>query len=184
MSLQTPQSLPLPHESPYATHLPMLRFLLETFRPARIIEFGMGEFSTRLFAQSAADVISIESDPFWFQRGWTGAATHHRVLWPTEAIQDYLLDPHQSEFDLAFVDGPEESRVPCVNRLIGRARMIVIHDSLTRCYGWHRLQIPVDYGRVDDNRLPPATSVFARRTDDLLRINSFCAEPLFQRGTQ
>ena len=160
--------------SRYATHFPVLRFLMETIRPLRIVEFGMGDFSTPLFLSSGAELISIETSKDWLARMTHTTSRHTVIHWPSDSVEDYLLDHCLPGFDLAFVDGPVDSRVPCVERLFLRSRIIIIHDSLTRCYGWRRLAVPPSYRRIDYTQLDPATSVFAVRDADAELISEFC----------
>ncbi len=157
----------LSRTSRYATHLPLLRFLVEVFRPVRMIEFGMGPYSTPTLLSRGGSVLSIETDSDWMKRSQQDSRRHTVVLWPTDDVQDMLVHDANSEFDLAFVDGPVQSRVPCVNRLFGRAQLIVIHDSYTRCYRWGSLTVPAEYLRIDYCVLQPETSVFASRVEDV-----------------
>jgi hypothetical protein len=160
--------------SRYATHVPVLRFLIEMMRPERILEFGAGEFSTPLLLSSGAELTSIETSIDWLAKVCHTTSQHIVVHWPCDSVEDYLLDHRLPGFDLAFVDGPVNSRVPCVQRLFGRSRVIVIHDSMTRCYGWKRLVVPTPYRRFDYTQLHPATSVFAIRDADAELISDFC----------
>lgn len=73
-----------------------------------------------------------------------------------------------------LTDVSVDSRVPCVQQLFGRARLIVIHDSFTQCYGWDQLKIPSDYRRFDYRKLSPDTSVFANHSEDWPLIEKFC----------
>ncbi|MCA9037307.1 MAG: hypothetical protein KDA91_19360 [Planctomycetaceae bacterium] len=159
--------------SNYATHLPMLRFLLSLLRPARILEFGVGHYSTGLFRASPAHVCSVESNAEWAKQFVSSDPRHTVIHWPDEAVQDCLLDDSVGEVDLALVDGPVHSRVPCVERLFWKSRVIVIHDSLTRCYEWRTLHVPARMHRLDDTRLHPATSVFAYLNQDVRSIGRY-----------
>src|SRR5271157_4885712 len=61
------------HETPYATHMPILVGLGFLCRPRKVIEFGSGEFSTALFLDrsvfpSVEEVVSYENDAVWFSQ--------------------------------------------------------------------------------------------------------------------
>lgn len=116
----------------------------------------------------------MESDPDWAEKFPTTSDGHVVVLWPGENVEDYLLQSGGMKFDLAFVDGPVDSRVPCVQRLFSHSPMIVFHDSLTRCYGWGRLVISEGWSRVDFIHSPPATSVLVKEPCCVSLIQDFC----------
>ena len=160
--------------SRYATHLPVLQFLMDNLRPDRILEFGIGEFSTPLLLSQGSELITVETDVEWLARMTQRNEKHTVVHWPNDCVADFLLDFRMQGFDLAFVDGPVDSRVTCVERLFWRARVIVIHDSMTRCYRWGRLIVPTQYKRIDYTALTPATSIFAFMDHDIERILAFC----------
>lgn len=46
--------------SGYGTHLAALKLLFEKFKINKVIEFGMGHFSTELFLLHGCEVVSIE----------------------------------------------------------------------------------------------------------------------------
>ena len=61
------------HETPYATHMPILVGLGLLCRPRKVIEFGSGEFSTALFLDRSVfptveEVVSFENDAVWFSQ--------------------------------------------------------------------------------------------------------------------
>jgi len=156
----------------YSTHLPFLTFIAETFTPESVIEFGMGKFSTPLLIDHCDNMVSIETDTKWFNQCKNDNPKHKQILWSADNVQDYLL-ANSDTYDLAFVDGPVKSRVPCVHNLFDRADLIVFHDSTTRCYRWDLLEVPDHYRRFDYLELSPTTSVFSSNPEHWLVLKEF-----------
>lgn len=148
----------------YSTHLPFLQFIITKFKPKRVIEFGMGNYSTPLLSQYCESMVSIETDKKWFQKMKSEASHHKQILWSAENVQDYLL-ANDDGYDLAFIDGPVKSRVLCVRNLWDRAELIVCHDSTTNCYRWDLLEVPDNYKKFDYLKLSPSTSVFTNNPE-------------------
>ena len=118
-------------------------------------------------------MVSVESDPAWVERMVAQTGRHKVVPWIGDNVEDYLEKIPETVFDLAFIDGPATSRVPCVERLAGRSRLIVMHDSHTRCYRWDRLQLPSSITRFDYLSEPPETSVLVSDASDLEFLQQF-----------
>ena len=109
----------------YSSHLPVLRSVLNSVKPKRILEFGAGLHSTPLFCKSGAQVVSIESDPDW----------RKAVAWECDSPNLVLRSTYEftpAEFDLIFVDDGEcpEDRIRTLRLVLPQPHpVVVIHDA-------------------------------------------------------
>ena len=159
----------------YKTHLPVLKFLIEAFPIKSVIEFGMGRNSTPWLANTGLKLLSIENSIEWFEKSKTDLPNHKCVLWPNSNVQDYLLEDVQ-HFDLALIDSDTaDNRLHSTNRLFGRSRFIVFHDSNLPEFNSriNEFMIPFDYKLVRYRNLIPETAVFTS-FDDAEVIEDFC----------
>lgn len=109
----------------YATHLPVLRSVLNTVQPERILEFGAGLHSTPLFCKSGASVLSIEPDPEWRAKVAKECDTPKLVLRPSG-------EPTPADYDLIFIDDGEEAkdRLKTIRFVLSQPHPpVVIHDA-------------------------------------------------------
>lgn len=108
---------------PYASHLPVLRALLDTYPIRRVLEFGAGPYSTPLFLDSPlGELVSVEPDPEWQEKVGTGDERH--VVVPSH---DGPLD-----FDLILIDDGtcEAERNETIRRVLpDKPPLVVVHDA-------------------------------------------------------
>lgn len=74
--------------------------------------------------------------------------------------QDILKD---KKFDVIFVDPGIFTRVHLVNAVMGRADIIVAHDTENGIYGWAHLYQPLDYERIDHLSYHTGTTVWIKK---------------------
>jgi len=165
----------------YGTHLGVLRYLLDNFDVRRVLEFGVGRYSTTFFLSRGVFLTSVDTDENWLKRfRKIGARNHRLILHPNDNVQLVLCGVcKDDEYDLALVDGPRATRWICVNELIGRARIIVVHDTDAISYGWHRISVPDNFRKLDYRLSVPWTSVI---TADPLVITKACEELMCVAG--
>ena len=132
----------------YASHLPVLEKALEVFKPKRILEHGCGYYSTPLFARVGV-VHSTEHDLPWINKV-NKIPDFPRENWQIVSTNTDILSLDVSGYDLVFVDGAREGRVPSIEHAINnRVKVIIYHDAnLPTFYGYDRLIIPPWYQRV------------------------------------
>ena len=132
----------------YATHLPVLRSILAGERLRRVVEFGGGEHSTRLFTDHAANVWTVEDDPVWADslRALFGHVPGWSLISP--GVEGYStirnLAPH-----LVFVDGRADTRLSHVCAALGLGvPLVVAHDTeRADLYGYRWVPSFDGYGR-------------------------------------
>ena len=163
---------------PYGTHLPVLDFLFNKFGIASTLEFGVGYYSTEFFLKQRIQLTSIETDEQWIRRLNLLPNPRHRIIiHPNNNVEEVLDgECRKEEFDLALVDGPRESRWSCVNKLIGRANIIVAHDTENQSYNWDRISLNSNYIRLDYSVLTPWTSIYTAEKS----VISFIVNELLQ----
>lgn len=105
------------------------RTLYEVARHKSVLEFGVGG-STQLFAQSAASVVSVDTDPVWVKR-----TKDNLALLPEHTLvdfQEFDLFDYRGEYDVIFVDGTPDKRLefakaawPCLKK----NGTMIFHDT-------------------------------------------------------
>lgn len=110
----------------YSSHLPILRSVIASVQPKRILEFGAGLHSTPLFVKSGATVLSIESDPDWRKAiAWECAS-------PNLVLRPELRTAKAADFDLIFIDDGEsaQQREKTIRHVLSQPHpVVVIHDA-------------------------------------------------------
>ena len=124
--------------SPYATHIPILTYLLHNQKPKNILEYGGGEFSTSLFLDQETfpfvrQLTTVEDNKEWAEKlnnqfkgnpKWNLAYVN-----PTEK---YDLNLALNDFDLIFIDDcllPED-RAKTVDFVLTNTTdtTVIVHD--------------------------------------------------------
>ncbi len=134
--------------NPWSTHLPVLKCLMENFRIKRVLEFGMGDFSTTVFLKHNPKIlVSIEHNLNWLNKCKTNRKNHVCRFSTTQQV-NRILETMDEKFDLVFVDGPSNSRVACIEAAFPKARFIVLHDRNDPAYMWNRTKVPKGWYEV------------------------------------
>lgn len=125
---------------PYATHLPVLSLAMAVFRPARIIEFGTGGYSTHAFVDGAVfpwveRVVAYENNREWFDitAGTLSAHPIFSVHFVDGPIKLAATRQNLADADLIFLDdsalGAERAQtIRAVAAVCGTRPLVVIHD--------------------------------------------------------
>ncbi|NBP58368.1 hypothetical protein EBU71_17915 [bacterium] len=149
----------------YGTHLPILQTISNVISCDSVFEFGMGNFSTKFFAERYQKVIAVEmQEESWYEevkksvKDWV----HQDVkllcgIGMTPALE--ILALIKGKFSLIFVDGHGGNRWQCINKSFGRSDIIVSHDTETEGYNWNLVQKPEEYIWVDVKDYETWTSV-------------------------
>ena len=148
----------------YETHLPVLKWLLDNFTIQTALEIGAGKASTGFLYGRGVKLMSAEHDMQWI-RNLKGIYPHvHWIFleFPLTKESWSRLFRHR-RFDLVFVDGQLESRVPAVQGAFHICDFIVAHDTEDARYGWDRINVPFGWcGPYQWCGLTPCTSVWCR----------------------
>ena len=115
----------------YASHLPVLKALLDTGTISRVLELGGGLYSTPAFlaTSSLEKLTTIENDPEWARKAET-ADDRHEVLLVQGAIADNL--PPLEDYDLVFIDDSTSAyeRARTIRAVLSQPHPpVVIHDA-------------------------------------------------------
>jgi predicted O-methyltransferase YrrM len=115
----------------YASHLFVLRALLATLKPRRVLEFGSGLYSTPFFLRSRRleSLVSVEEDPEWAERV--------RVNGDKRLVVQPQFDGSLMDFDLVFIDNARavEERAKTIRWVLSQEHpVVVIHDAETPEY--------------------------------------------------
>lgn len=129
---------------PYSTHLPVLRFVGRHFFVGKVLELGMGLYSTPLFLDRGVfpdllELVSVERDAEWCSRVSLNDPRQSLQVVPDECMTDFLTGFDFHGTDLILVDNAVSMsvRAETILRLstldLGGAA-VVIHDFDTLAY--------------------------------------------------
>ena len=118
--------------SAWHTHMPMIVTALCRLQPKRILELGIGDYSTALIGAyvrgSDAQALSLEND---FHEGWYEGLTwmstpQHEI----RKIEEWDYTQWPGPWDFVFIDqGPELERIPALKYYLETgAKVVGIHD--------------------------------------------------------
>ena len=134
----------------YATHLPILKKVLEENDIKFIIEDGGGEHSTKLFVESSAEwVITVEEDKDWFKKLKSQFPYFTQDKWVV--LRGWDSNLFGANPDLVFIDGPAETRAERANDAFRKkVPFVVIHDTEEYHEGFYHLSRlePIGYSVV------------------------------------
>ena len=170
-------------EQSYQTHLPVLLNLAQTLKPRKIVEFGMGHYSTSVFLNrdvfpAVEQLISFEDDREWFnamnEKHGHDARFHARLVSPP--MWRTAIQLKAEEWDLIFVDDSrteiERAKTLLALRLtrgITKRPAVVIHDvELPRI----RAASLIFPHRQYASELNPQTGILCLKHPDLDRVSS------------
>jgi len=130
-TLKTNRNMEIGTTWPWASHQPLIRGVLDLYKPQFVLELGIGENSTPLFA--GLNYCGIENNPDWIariQQLCDVEITHHdldKQVTPLADYYDAIALP--MEFPrLLFVDNYESCRTIAINALRDKFDLIIFHD--------------------------------------------------------
>ena len=154
----------------YSTHLEYLSDVFEfKGKINNIVEFGTGNYSTKLLIDNGINVISIEmQSENWYDIinkkfnecvNWKGL----KLIGPYEFISAEYPD----KIDMVFVDGHGDSRPDCINFMMQKKCPIIIaHDTEEEGYKWHRVSNNENYKKIQFTKYENWTTIWT--TDEEL----------------
>lgn len=160
----------------YSTHLLIFEKAFETFEINKVLEFGMGKFSTPFLVDHAKLVVSVEQESReWYEVMTTqiNSSNWKPVFQPDPQIIFEQFDTHNEKFDLVFSDGAAGTRCLVANLAMERnVPVVMLHDAeKVWHYRWNLLRIPPDYARFDFRHKKggnKVTSILAKNNRNIL----------------
>ncbi len=150
--------------SGYGSHLPILNLIFKAYPIKNVVEFGMGNFSTKYFMLKQCELMSVEmQDENWFvnlcKELLFDAKDHWNPICELGAAAWKNIQYPQS-IDLCFVDGHVDSRADCVNFMFNKALIIVAHDFECNVYHWENIIVPNNYRLIVYHNSAVQTAVY------------------------
>jgi predicted O-methyltransferase YrrM len=150
----------------YATHVPIMKFIFQERKFRKILEFGMGNNSTKLLFENCDELVSVEmQQQHWYDTMLKQNFAKNKNWKPVLCLGSHKIFENEEimnkDYDLVFVDGHGDSRPECINHFLGKSKVIVAHDVETASYRWELVRIPSDYEVFYCNHLNPATAVYS-----------------------
>ncbi len=160
----------------FASHLPIFEKVFATVEIKKVLEFGLGKFSTPFFVKHAELVVSVEQESKeWYERikAQNNSANWHPVFQPDPQIVFEQFDAKNENFDLVFSDGAAETRCLVANLAMKRnVPVVVLHDTeKVWHYQWNLLSIPANYARFNfrhQKGMNKVTTILANANQSIL----------------
>jgi hypothetical protein len=160
----------------YGTHIPILKSVTEQIDCHNIFEFGMGNYSTKLFAEKFKEVIAVEmQEEEWYKKMVMEKLPPHVTLLcgiGTQPALDILNSMGNKRYSCIFVDGHGGNRWECINHAFNKTDVIVTHDTEYPGYNWHLVNKPPEYSWLDIKTYNPWTSVVTNNHDLIRHLTS------------
>lgn len=152
----------------YATHLPILECISNNISCDSVFEFGMGNYSTKLFAERFKKVTSVEmQEKQWYDnmmaQNLPSHVSLHCALGERPAID--LLNSTKDRYSCILVDGHGSNRWECINESFDKTDIIVTHNTETIGYNWYLVNKPKHFTWIDIKLYNPWTSVITCNRD-------------------
>jgi hypothetical protein len=121
------------YPDPYGSHVPVLAAVAQAFHVRSVVEFGAGKFSTSAFLDRALfpdleRLISVETNGEWATSAG-GDDPRHRMMLCERETDFFSSEVSEAAYDLAFVDGPLETRPLIIPAASALAPLVVVHDA-------------------------------------------------------
>ncbi|MCP4607606.1 MAG: hypothetical protein GY845_02665 [Planctomycetes bacterium] len=161
----------------YASHLPIFEAVFATFEIKKVLEFGLGKFSSPFFADHAEVVVSVEQESKeWYEemKAQINSANWNPVFQPDPQVVFDQFDAKNQKADLVFSDGAAQTRTLVANLAMERnVPVVILHDAeKVWHYQWNLLRIPANYARFNFRHRKDAnkvTSILANANQNILR---------------
>ena len=122
-----------------SSHMPILLAFIEKFKPKKIIEFGSGYFSTKVFRDNCEKFKAVEiTSRIWFN---IISKKYKREGWEYKLARTHkeAMDELYGTFDLIFVDC-SEPRIEITNASFYHTENLIVHD--TQLYWTKKINVP------------------------------------------
>lgn len=173
----------------WSTHQPLIRAVLESYKPKFILELGAGEFSTPIFIDEGINFLSVENNKEWIEK--LQEEYKIKVLFHDLGIEENIHYNRLTAFqkaeierfyksicippwrpNLLFVDQYMSCRAISINTLRDKFDLIIYHDSEEVEVNRYDL---IDKRGFEFNTLktPKTSTTLMSRIDQKLNIDPF-----------
>ncbi len=173
----------------YATHLPILDFLLDEIKPKKTLEWGMGFYSTPLLREKSGEVHSIETgSEEWFQKvdeKYTDdtSLVLYRDISESGALgflQPMLMD---CKWDLIFNDGDANSRHIVAQTCQFKDNVVISHDTQEKQYFYNTILLGEGWQWIDIMDYSVWTSVMSNNPEIIQKLSDKFEKTKVYTGT-
>jgi len=160
----------------YSSHLFVLEKLFSSFDISRVLEFGLGRYSTAFFVEHCDSVTSVEQESReWYEKmkAEINSSRWRHIFEADPRAVFERFDAGNENFELVLSDGAARTRVLAANLAMERnVPWLVLHDTeKVWYYRWDQLKIPASYSRFNFCHRKGAkkvTTVLANEHSDIL----------------
>ena len=155
--------------SGYGSHLKILKALMDNVSIKKVIETGMGDYSTKLFVERGCQFVSIEMhNQKWYEKTEAKYKGQDREFhcWIGKYRACEYIESVDPDVDLIFIDGHEATRFIQFQQAFHKARYVAAHDTEALIYRWDRIRIPKGWVWIDFVFTGPPWTTIAMRQED------------------
>jgi hypothetical protein len=138
------------------SHLPVLDYVLRTLPVKKVLEFGVGHGSTKLFLAHECQVTSVETD-----KAWADKFKHHVIV-----SDNYLIS---GRYDLVLIDNhPSNKRIEYLEQAFNFTNLVIAHDTEPASeneYSYSKVQVPNGWRFLDCQVMPTWTTIFTDKLE-------------------
>lgn len=166
---------------PYSTHLPVIVALVAACRPRRVVDLGVGRYSTLAWAAFGAEVWAIEDmHQAWFNVMVRDLGAFPKIHWECMVgagmAHHWLQTSCPAAVDVVCVDNRADARADCVRAGWHVAHTVLAHDTedaREELYHLRALAPPAGWERIDFSGCSPASSVWTRQPEIAGKLRAF-----------
>ena len=184
----------------YSSHLLVFDKIFAGFEIKKVLEFGMGRYSTTFFVEHCESVTSVEQESQqWYEtmKAEINSPNWYHFFQSDPRLLFEHFDAANEKFDLVFSDGAAQTRSLVANLAMERnVPWVVLHDAeKIWYYRWNLLNIPSNYTRFNfrhregcqkvttilaNNHAPVLEHLVIAEHDRILQAYSSPSQPVFQ----
>lgn len=170
----------------YATHLPVLEFLLDYIQPKRTLEWGMGLYSTPLLIEKTKqEVLSVETTSIeWYIKIRDKFKSYDKFknVMVSNTLE-MLPKVEGKKWDLIFNDGDVDSRHIIAQMAQYWDSVIISHDTQEKQYFYNAIFLRDDWVWMDIMDYSVWTSVLCNKSEILEALsNTFKRTKQYRNG--
>lgn len=115
----------------YSTHTPVVAGVMQIAPVGDVLELGAGGYSTPLLHAlcklQGRNLVTVESDDKWLADLLSYSTATHKMIHARVPSVDPVIVSRR--WAVAFVDNGQFERKPCMDKLVDRCDIMIVHDT-------------------------------------------------------
>jgi len=173
----------------YATHLPILNYLLDELKPECTLEWGMGFYSTPLLLEKSGELCSVETgSEEWYQKISDKYSGNDSLILMKDISVSGTLEILRGfgpdvVCDLVFNDGDANSRHIAAQAAQNWGAVVVSHDTQEKQYHYNSILLREGWMWMDIMDYSVWTSVMCKDPELILKLSNKFKKTKVYTGT-